>query len=112
MVTRQDLTSAQQAVQAAHAALSFAVTYPEVTLDWHEHGQVLVLLAAPDERWLALAELRLDGYRTVSFREPDLGGQLTAICAEPAAAPRLSRFPLALGGGERHDGNRREGDAD
>jgi hypothetical protein len=103
VVTRQDLTPAQQAVQGAHAALSFAVTYPDVTRDWYDDGQVLVLLAAPDERWLALTELRLDGYKTVSFHEPDLDGQLTAICAEPAAAPRLSRLPLALGGGDRDD---------
>lgn len=103
MVTRADLSPAQQAVQSAHAALSFAVAYPDVTREWYHHGQILVLLAVPDERWLGLEELRLEDYRTVSFHEPDLNGQLTAICAEPSAGRRLSRLPLALGGGETDD---------
>ncbi len=36
------------------------------------------------------------GYRQAAFREPDLGGQLTAVAFEPAAAPLLRSLPLAL----------------
>lgn len=71
-----------------------------MTRDWHEQDQILVMLAVPDEKWLELTAARLDGYRTAAFAEPDLGGQLTAVAAEPAARRRLSRLPLALRGGE------------
>ncbi len=100
-MTRADLPSGTQACQAAHAALDFAVTYPDLVGNWHASSSTLVILAVRDE--LALAWLCQDaeseGLRTVRFHEPDLAGALTAAAFEPAAA-RLLRalraLPLAL----------------
>jgi hypothetical protein len=59
-----------------------------------------VLLAASDE--LSLTWLRADalaaGLRVVSFREPDLGGALTAVALEPAGCRLVAGLPLALAG--------------
>ncbi len=98
MVTRADLPSGTQACQAAHGALDFAVTHPDLTRDWHATSNTLVILAAPDE--LALGWLCSDaeaaGLRHVRFYEPDLGDALTAAAFEPAAARLLRALPLAL----------------
>ena len=87
-----------QAVQAAHALLAFAVWDPGLTRAWHEDSQNLILLAVPDEAALArlIAAAERDGHLYAAFREPDLGGQLTAVALEPAAARLLSAFPLML----------------
>jgi hypothetical protein len=102
-VVRGDLSPAQQAVQAAHAALAFAAAHPEAAA----HECPLALLEAPDE--LALCWLAEDAQRAgaayAAFFEPDLGHALTAIALEPAADRLARRFPLALReGGEQDDG--------
>jgi hypothetical protein len=89
-------------VQAAHAALEFSLRHPAAAAAWARDGGFLLLLAAGGE--LALCRLAADagqgGYPAAVFREPDLGGQVTAVAV--AGAGRLcSRYPLALqGGGE------------
>lgn len=100
MVTRADLAPGDQAVQGMHAALLYAVKYPQVIRYWHERDQVLVFLAVPGERWLELAAYRLRTARIncARFHEPDMDGQLTAIAAGPRAARKLSHLPLALRG--------------
>lgn len=85
-----------QACQALHAALRFAVEQPDVTADWISTSEYLVLLAVPGEYELASLAMDAAGYRQAAFREPDLNGQLTAVAFEPATAPLLSSFPLAL----------------
>jgi len=92
-VTREDLPLAAQAVQSAHAAVEYAARFPDVA------GGTLVMLAVPDEPSLhqVTAKLELFGVTVVQFREPDLGGALTAVSAAgPAAARRLARLPLLL----------------
>lgn len=78
--------------------------YPDLTQDWHEQSQTLILLSAPHEDALELYQERLWAmeYRYIGFREPDLSDALTAIAAEPAAAECFRSLPLALRGGE-HD---------
>ena len=79
-----------------HAAIAFALRYPDVATA----SPVVVLLAAPDE--LGLTWLRADaiaaGLRVISFHEPDLGHALTALALEPAAGRLLTGLPLALSG--------------
>lgn len=74
------------------------MTCPEVTRAWYDSSQVLVFLSVRDEN--ALDGLRLTlwaaGYVHVPFREPDLGGALTAVAAGPGAEALLSNLPLAL----------------
>ena len=87
-----------QACQAAHAALDFAVTYPDLTGDWHAASNTLVILAVRDE--LALCWLCRDaeaaGLRLVRSYEPDLSGALTAAAIEPVGGRLLRGVPLAL----------------
>lgn len=92
LITRRDLPAAAQAVQAAHAAIEFAVMHPDLIED------TLALLAVSDE--LELRELlrraKDDGYCVVAFREPDLGCALTALALEPGGRRLVRRVPLAL----------------
>jgi hypothetical protein len=96
-VTRADLEPAQQAVQAAHAALQYAAEHPG---GWHEGA--LVLLAVPAERGLHDLAFRLlyAGHPMSEFWEPDIG-ELTAIAAGPSAGRMLQHVPLAFSDGRR-----------
>lgn len=100
MLTRRNLTPGYQATQATHAALAFAVEFPELTKAWHDESNYLVVLATENEQELVqyLNEATDRGLRTTAFREPDLGDQLTAIVLEPGVEARrlCSNLPLAL----------------
>lgn len=90
-------------MQAAHAALAFAIRYGELADQWDAISGTLVLLAAEDELalcWL-LDHVTRDGDLAVPFREPDLGGALTAVAVLGTSQPALSRLPLALSRGGR-----------
>ncbi len=80
------LSAAQQAVQAAHAALDWGMLHGE-------HGETIVLLEGRDEAHVrALAALASDA---VLFEEPDLGMRATAVAF--SFDRRLTRkLPLAL----------------
>ncbi|HZM84207.1 MAG TPA: peptidyl-tRNA hydrolase [Candidatus Limnocylindrales bacterium] len=97
-MTRGDLPPGVQCCQAVHAAVEFTLAYPALAGDWHSASNTLAILAASDE--LALAWLCRDavaaGLRHARFREPDLGGVLTAAAFEPAAKPLLKHLPTAL----------------
>ncbi len=98
LVTRSDLPLGSQAVQAAHALREFAATHPELDKLWYERSNYLALLAVPDEtalsRLLERAERRL--IPVVGFREPDLGGALTAVALAPGGKGLVRGLPLAL----------------
>lgn len=89
MIVRADLSPGQQAVQAGHAALAYAHEHPG---DWHDG--YLIILSVPDEFALYRWAQRLGD--VTCFREPDLGGQLTAIAAGTDASRQLAKLPLAL----------------
>lgn len=100
IITRADLPSGLQAAQCCHAAIDFALKYPEITKHWHDTSNFIVLLAAPNEESLDLIRTVLEnrGVKICIFYEPDLGNQLTAIATEPSevAGKLLSNLPLAL----------------
>jgi hypothetical protein len=79
---RTDLTPPQQTVQACHAALEAARHSFFPLADEHPH---LVLCGGRSEIALQAVILRLERLkvRHQPFYEPDLGGQLTAICTQP-----------------------------
>jgi len=79
---REDLSSNQQAVQAIHAAVE-ATRQGLIPTDI-EHPS-LVLCGVPNEAALASLRRKLDllGLRYVSFTEPDIGNQHTAVAIEP-----------------------------
>jgi hypothetical protein len=90
-LTRADLSQAQQAVQAAHAAVTYAAAHPAAA------ALPLVILAARDEPGLSwfMAECEREGIIMSAFTEPDLGDQLTAVAF--CGGGRIARrYPLAL----------------
>ncbi|NBS68048.1 hypothetical protein EBT31_03920 [bacterium] len=82
--------------QAIHAAFAFSRQHPDVVDSWKSDNNVVVLVHDPAEPLEALQE-RLTGLglKTSAFREPDLGHQMTALCAEPNARPHLRELRLA-----------------
>jgi len=73
--------------QVGHALIEWACT----------HGRPpdnLVVLAVDDEPTLLGLANRLAPLGPVVFREPDLGGEATAIAVGPAARRLLSSIPL------------------
>lgn len=100
VVTRADLSPAQQAVQAAHAAIDFCFQHPGRASPWHAQSNYLVLLALKNEQELLTLISRCQDVlldHTV-FREPDLGNPVTAVAIEPSAATQklVRRIPLLL----------------
>lgn len=94
-MTRADLPPAVQAVQAAHAALAFAVRHPDTITSWDHRNGSLLLLAASSELELHRLLAVTGSLPAAAFREPDLDGQVTAIAIHDAA--RLcSKLPLAF----------------
>lgn len=85
-------------MQAAHAAIGFIYAHPEIAGEWHGSSNTLAVLAARDELalWQLAEALQRRGLSHTPFYEPDLGHALTAVAAEPAAAPLMRRYPLAL----------------
>ncbi len=98
LVVRADLSPAQQAVQAAHAAREFASEYPEIERAWFTGSNHLALLSVASEGELrALAKLAGDrGLRGSLFHEPDRNNEATALALEPAAKRICRSLPLAL----------------
>jgi hypothetical protein len=78
-LVREDLSLPQQTVQACHAAISAAELYLGRPTD------NLVVCGVKSEEALHKARDHLEahGIRLVTFCEPDIGDQLTALATEP-----------------------------
>ncbi len=102
LVTRQDLSPGQQAVQAAHALREFVREHPEVDQEWYQKSNTLAFLAVADEdelaRLLSVAKFRC--IPVAGFREPDRNDELTAIAIGPQGKGLCRRLPLALSSGD------------
>lgn len=100
LVTRADLSPAQQAVQAAHALRQFTAEHPVEDKAWFEESNHLALLSVQDESGLLLLQDRAWdlGVPCAAFHEPDLGGAMTALAlASGCGSRRLTRdLPMAL----------------
>jgi len=98
VVTRADLPPGSMGVQAMHAFRQFVHEHREAEMEWFEKSNHLAFLEVRDER--ALERLAADAaarsLRFSAFREPDLGGSLTALALEPAAKRLCGRLKLAL----------------
>lgn len=79
--------------QAVHAFRAFVAEYPAIEQHWYETSNNIVVLDEADLDGLAD---RLDGHGLAvsRFHEPDLDGQLTAICVEPRARHEVRRLKL------------------
>lgn len=78
VVTRTDLSKAQQAVQAGHALAEYLL-HNDTTWD---NGTLVYLKVKNEKELISLTKL-LNSDRVVftEFREPDFGDQLTAIAS-------------------------------
>jgi hypothetical protein len=82
VIVRNDLSSSYKMVQGSHALANFAVFLPDLFKEWDNN--YLIFLGTPNfislkKWWVYLSEpfFRL---RKVAWYEPDLEGQMTAIC--------------------------------
>jgi hypothetical protein len=94
-ITRKDLSTPQQAVQAGHAAIEAARSY--LTKD-DEHPS-LILCTVKNEAQLnrAADELEGRGIKLRRFYEPDRGNEFTAFATEPLKGDRrecMRKFQL------------------
>jgi hypothetical protein len=86
VVSRADLGTGLRTAQVGHALIHWVL----------EHGcppDNLVVLQVPNLEELHRCGARLTG-RVVSFHEPDLGDELTAVAAGPENWKQLSSLPL------------------
>lgn len=80
VISRNDLTPGQQAVQSGHAAINYQHEHPARASPWYSESNTLVYLSAPrDKLKKILRTLDEDGIDHTAFREPDIGNQLTAV---------------------------------
>tara|TARA_Y100000310_G_C20053615_1_gene521708 strand:+ start:231 stop:521 length:291 start_codon:yes stop_codon:yes gene_type:complete len=90
-----------QAAQAGHGIVEFALQYPELTREWHDKSNYIVILAVDDEEELLhimqKAEAR-GGMRFAYFNEPDLDDEITAVVLEPGLDSRKLSGNLKLVG--------------
>ena len=102
---RGDLPFSQQAVQACHACIESARTL----LPPSDPHPTLVLCAVKSETrlWLVFKRLERLGIALRPFREPDRGGELTALATGPVRGDQrhLFRQYQCLRGGESVSSN-------
>jgi len=69
-------------VQTAHSIAEFAHACPNQFLDWKRDSNYLISLSVDNEEKLQRLYYKLQDYGAdvVSFHEPDINNQLTAIC--------------------------------
>jgi hypothetical protein len=98
LITRRDLSAAQQAVQAAHALRQFGAEHPLVDREWFSTSNTLAFLSVRDEQALGvLYDRAVDQEIPVAaFREPDRADELTAIAIAPKGKKLTKGLPLAL----------------
>ena len=100
VITRRDLSSGQQMIQAAHAAIQFQHEHPKIAKEWNTNSKYLIFLSVENEYELTkfLQKIQFRDLKYAVFTEPDIGNQLTAIAIEPNIETyRLtSNLPLAL----------------
>ena len=81
VLIRKDLDPSYQAVQAGHALAQFMLEHPDQAQDWDNHTLIYLRVKNEDELkkwWMKIDNMEEDApYST--FREPDIGNELTAI---------------------------------
>ena len=94
IVLEKALDAGLKMAQAVHAGFLFDEEHRELRHQWYTESNNIVVLEREDLPSLA-DELEAAGFRLSRFTEPDLNGQLTAICVESAAWRKLSNLRLA-----------------
>ncbi len=90
VITRRDLSIGLQAAQAAHGVVEFCLHYPEITREWHDKSNYIVILAVDNEEELLhiIQKAEAKNIRYIYFNEPDLDNEITAVVFEPGLDSR------------------------
>jgi peptidyl-tRNA hydrolase len=98
LITREDLSEGQQAVQAAHALQEFNIQHPECAQAWYNDSNTLAFLAVPNEGALGvlLKKAANRGIPVAAFYEPDRDNELTALAIGPDGKNLTKNLRLAL----------------
>lgn len=90
VITRRDLSIGLQCAQAGHGIVEFCLKYPELTKEWHDKSNYIVILAVDNEAKLIsiIYKAQVRGIRCAQFNEPDLKGAVTAVVLEPGLDSR------------------------
>ena len=82
VIVRNDLSPAQRAVQASHAAIESTRKYLS---DGDEHPSVIILIVKNERKLIEVqARLKYDhDIEHIVFEEPDIGNQMTALATTP-----------------------------
>lgn len=94
VIVRNDLSPPQKAVQAAHAAIESARHFVS---DGEEHPSVIILIVKNEAKLIKLYDKI--PYDCISFEEPDIGNQMTAIATRPLCGKErdfFKRYQLLL----------------
>lgn len=101
VVVRDDLTPGQKLAQSLHAGLDLSLQHPEITREWHQKSNTVVVLQAPLDRIFRLAsKLSVMNVPFRFFEEPDreTGDRYTALAWCATAETQRFAAGLALAG--------------
>lgn len=102
VITRRDLSFGLQAAQATHGVIEFCLQYPEITRDWHDKSNYIVVLAVDNEEDLVdiIQRAETKNIWFCYFNEPDLDDEVTVVVLEPGLDSRRLSSNIKLAGGE------------
>lgn len=89
-----------QCAQSVHGAIEFCLQYPELTREWHNKSNYIVILAVDNEDELISIIQRAEarGIWCTYFNEPDLDDEVTAVVLEPGLDSRKLSSNIKLAG--------------
>lgn len=80
--------------------MEFCLRYPELTKEWHDKSNYIVILAVDNEDQLVsiIQKASSKGILHTYFREPDLDNAITAVVLEPSLDSRKLSSNIRLAG--------------
>ncbi len=91
------MTDGYKSVQSTHAAINFIFEHPTRALPWFK-SNYLVQLEVKNEKQLKLLiqNCERNNLLYTTFREPDIGNEITAIAIEPSPVTQklVKKIPL------------------
>lgn len=100
VIVRKDLNPGAKIAQSCHATFSFSQEYPEITKQWINNSNYIVVLETDNEKKLSdlLDQAQKLNIPASQFREPDLNNSMTAIVLSPGTITKklVSNLKLAL----------------
>ena len=100
VITREDISPGYQVVQSTHSIADFIFEHPVQASEWKKQSNSIITLSVKTLNDLENLSKKLikKGYYVTEFLEPDIGDELTSICAYGTSEVRrqLSHLPLTL----------------